>query len=99
MLGVEKRSIVNLNLKKYPRQIKHPVPDLKMELLVKTGNDFKLYTNFAKKHHFRCVTGFEFASDYNKSNNSYEQQKSYMTVFWNVGSYYLVKILLVQSQQ
>ena len=25
--------------------------------------------------------------------------KSYITVFWNGGSYYLVEIILVQSQQ
>ena len=29
---------------------------------------------------FRRVKGSEFASDYNKSNASYEQQKSYVTV-------------------
>ena len=81
MLGKEKRSTINVNLKKHPRQIQHPVTDLKMELFVKIVNDFKLQTIFAKKHHFRCVTSSEFASDYNKSNNSYEQQKSYITVF------------------
>ena len=42
MLGEEKRSIINLNLKKYPRHIQHPVTDLKMELLVKIVNDFEL---------------------------------------------------------
>ena len=42
MLAVEKKSIVNVNLKKYPWQIQHPVPDLKMELLVKIVNNFKL---------------------------------------------------------
>ena len=42
MLGAEKRSIVNVNLKKYPRQIQHPVPDLTIELLVKIVSDFKL---------------------------------------------------------
>ena len=98
MLGEEKRSIVNLNLEKYPRQIQQPITDLKMELLVKIVNDFKLQTIFAKKHHFRCVTGSEFASDCNKSNVSYEQKKSYITVFWNGGCYYLAKILLVQNQ-
>ena len=67
MLGEEKRSIVNLNLEKYPRQIQQPTPDLKMELLVKIVNDFKLQSIFAKKHHFRCVTVSEFASDCNKS--------------------------------
>ena len=41
MLGEEERSIINVNLKKYPRHIQHPVTDLKMELLVKTVNDFK----------------------------------------------------------
>ena len=39
-----KRSILNTNLKKYPRQIQHPVIDLKMELLVKIVTDFKLCT-------------------------------------------------------
>ena len=52
-----------------------------------------------KNHHFRCVTGSEFASAYHKSNVSYEQQKSYIKVFGNGGSYYLAEILLVQSQQ
>ena len=42
MLGEMKRSILNVNLKKYVRQIQHPVIDLKMELLVKIVNDFKL---------------------------------------------------------
>ena len=42
MLGEEKRSIVNVNLKKYPRQIQHPVTGLKMELLGKMVNVFKL---------------------------------------------------------
>ena len=35
MLEEEERSIINVNLKKYPRQILHQVKDLKMELLVK----------------------------------------------------------------
>ena len=35
MLGEEKRSIVNVNLKKYPRQIQHPITNLKMEPLIK----------------------------------------------------------------
>ena len=74
MLGEERMSIININLKKYQRQIQHPVIDLKMVLLVKTVNDPKL---FAKKHHFRCVTGSDFASDYNKSNTFYEQQLLY----------------------
>ena len=65
MLGEEKRSIINVNLKKYPRQIQHHVTDLKMELLVKIVNDCKLQTIFTKKRHFRC--GSEFSSDYNKS--------------------------------
>ena len=48
--------------------------------------------------YFRCVTGSEFASDYNKS-NVYEQQKCYITVFWNDDSYFPAGILSVQSQQ
>ena len=74
MLGDEKISIINVNLKKYQRQIQHPVIDLKMVLLVKIVNDSKL---FAKKQHFRCVTDSDFASDYNKSNTFYEQQLLY----------------------
>ena len=42
MLGEEKRSVTNVNLKEYPRQIQHPITDLKMELLAKIVNDFKL---------------------------------------------------------
>ena len=76
---------------KYQKQIQHPVTDLKIELLVKIVNKFKLYTIFA--------TGSEFSSDCNKSNVSYEQQKSYIMVFWNGGSYYPANILLVQIQQ
>ena len=41
MLGEEKGSIVNVNLKKYPRWIQHPITDLKIELLAKIVNDFK----------------------------------------------------------
>ena len=42
MLGEITRSIVNVNLKKDPRQIQHPIKDLKIELLVKIVIDFKL---------------------------------------------------------
>ena len=42
MLGETKKSILNVNLKKYPRQIQQPIIDLKMELLIKIVNDFKL---------------------------------------------------------
>ena len=66
MLGEEKRSIINLNLKKYPRQIQHPVIDLNMELLFKIVNDLKRKTISAKKRHFRCVAGSDFAFDYHK---------------------------------
>ena len=59
---------------KYQKQIQHPVTDLKIELLVKIVNKFKLYTIFA--------TGSEFSSDCNKSNVSYEQQKSYISQFF-----------------
>ena len=34
MLGEAKRSLVNKNLKKYPKQTQHPVTDLKIELLL-----------------------------------------------------------------
>ena len=67
MLGEEKRSIINVNLKKYARQIQHQVTNLKMELLVKIVNDCKLQIILAKKHHVRCDTGSEFTSDYNES--------------------------------
>ena len=42
MLREEKRSIINVNLKKYARQTQHHVRDLKTELLVKIVNDCKL---------------------------------------------------------
>ena len=42
---------------------------------------------FRKKLHFRCVTGSEFAYDYTEPNVSYEQQKSFIKVFWHGGSY------------
>ena len=49
MLGEEKRSIINVNLKKYTRQIQHHVTGVKMELLVRIVNDSKLKTIFAQK--------------------------------------------------
>ena len=58
----------------------------------------KLVNFFCKKIHFICVTGSEFASDYNKSNVFYEQQKGYITVFWCGDSYYPAEILPVQKQ-
>ena len=67
MLGEEKTSIISVNLKKYARQIQHHVTDLKMELFAKIVNDCKLWTIFAKEHHFRCDADSEFASYYNKS--------------------------------
>ena len=36
----KKRSIINVNLKKYAKQVKHYVTDLKVELLVKIVNLF-----------------------------------------------------------
>ena len=51
---------LTINLKKYPRQIQHPVINLKMELQIKIVNGFR------KKLHFRYVTGSEFAPDCNK---------------------------------
>ena len=70
-----------------------------MELLVKIVIDFKLPIIFAKKIHFRCVTGSEFASDYNKSNVFLEQQNSYITVFCNGDSYCQAGIWPAQIQQ
>ena len=49
MLGEEKRSIINVNLKKYARQIQHHVTDLKMELLAKIVNDCINYKLFSQK--------------------------------------------------
>ena len=84
MLGEEERSIISINMKKYPKQIQYPVTDLKMELLAKllTNLNCKLFSQKST----RCVTFSEFASDYHKSNAFYEKQKSYITVFWNGGS-------------
>ena len=42
MFREEKRSIINENLKKIRKADSTHVPDLKMELLVKTVNDYKL---------------------------------------------------------
>ena len=39
---LKKRSIINVNVKKYPREIQHLVTDLKMDLLPKIVNDYKL---------------------------------------------------------
>ena len=36
------KTILDVNMKKHPRQIRHPVMNLKMELLVKIVLDFKL---------------------------------------------------------
>ena len=48
MLGEIKRTILNVDLKKYRRQTQYRVIDLKMELPVDIVNDFKLETIFAK---------------------------------------------------
>ena len=96
MLGEIKRSIINANLKKYPRQIQHPAIDLNMELLAQTLNDLTV-NYFYKKIHFRCVTGSEFVSDYNKSNVFYKHQnKGYVAAFWNGDSYYQPGIYLFE---
>ena len=42
MLGEIKRSTLNVNLRKYPKQIQHSVIDLKTELFVKIVKRFKL---------------------------------------------------------
>ena len=65
-----------MNLKNYPRQIQHPVIYLKMELLIKIVNDFKLQTNFAKRP---SLDVSQFLSS--PLNASYKQQKSYIMVF------------------
>ena len=49
MLGAIKRYILNVNLKKCLRLIQHPIIDLKMELLVKVANNFKLKNLFEKR--------------------------------------------------
>ena len=49
MLEEIKRSILYVNLKKYPRKIQHPVINLKIELIVKIINDFKLQIIFGKR--------------------------------------------------
>ena len=49
MLEEIKRSILYVNLKKYPRKIQHPVIHLKIELIVKIINDFKLQIIFGKR--------------------------------------------------
>ena len=93
-----KRSLLNVNLEKYPKRIHHFVINFKMELFVNFVIDFKLQTIFAKRF-ILDVSQVEFVFDYNKSNVSYKQQKSYITVFWKADSYYQAGILPVQSQQ
>ena len=73
-----------------------------MELLVKIIIDFKGETIFAKRSildvsqaNFRCVTGSEFGSDYNKL-NVFTNNKRAITK--NGDSYYPDGILPVQSQ-
>ena len=43
------RSILHLNLKKYPKQTQYPVIDLKMELSVNIVIAFKLQTIFTER--------------------------------------------------
>ena len=43
MSGEIKRSILNVNLTKYPKQIQHPLIDLKMKIFTEIVNDFKLF--------------------------------------------------------
>ena len=42
MLEEIESSILNVNLKKYPRQIHHLIIDFKIELVLKIVNDLKL---------------------------------------------------------
>ena len=70
--NVRRNKKVYTILKKYLRQIQHPVIDLKMELLVKIANDFKLWIIIAKR------------SILDVSQVLYEQQKSYINVFGTV---------------
>ena len=44
-----KRSLLNVNLEKYPKRIQHFVINFKMELFVNFVIDFKLQTIFAKR--------------------------------------------------
>ena len=63
-----------------------------MELLVKIVNDFKLKTIVNWFLDVSQVTCSQYASDFNKVNISYKQQKTFIMVFWNVGSDYLAGI-------
>ena len=92
-----KGSILNVNLKKYPRHIQNPVIDLKMELLSKIVNGL-ISKLLLKKIYFRCVTGSEFGSDCNKK-RFLQTAKDYIKVFWHCDSYYPAGILPTQRQQ
>ena len=61
MLGEIKKSILDVHLKKHPRQIQLPVKYVKMDFFVKIVIEFKLQTSFPI--YFRCVSGSEFASN------------------------------------
>ena len=100
MLGESKGPIINVNLKKHPREIQHPITDVKMELLPKIANAFNLKTFLQKTKKNTILDASQVLGlPLTSINVSYKQQKSYITVFWKGGSYYLVEILLVQSQQ
>ena len=65
MLEEIERSILNVNLKNYLRQLQHPVMDLKIELSVKIVIDIKLQTIFAKRSTLD-VSQILLGPDYNK---------------------------------
>ena len=67
----------------------HPVIDLNMELLVKIVK--RSILDVSQVLSSRLTTFFTFFYVY------YEQQKNYITVFWNGDYYYPARILPVQS--
>ena len=49
-----------------PKADSSPHHTSKMEVPLKNFNGFKLLNIFTRFPHLRCVTGLEFASDFNK---------------------------------
>ena len=83
MLEEIKRSILNVNMTKYSRQIQLPVIDLKTEHLLKTVDDFKLYTIFEKRSILDVSQVLSSPLTIINQTFFYKKQKSYITVFWN----------------
>ena len=92
-----KKVYTKFKSEKYPRQIQHPVIDRKMELLAKIVNDFNLQTIFAKSSILDVSQVLTLPLITINETFFYEQQKNYITAFWNSDAYYPAGILPAES--